>query len=238
MTSRGTEPLPMAPYSVELLADLHAGVLPESVSTKLWPLVEADADARRILASLDAVSARLRAVGADLDGGESMPPDVAERIDRTLAGAGNAGSTGPARGLPRSVRPLLIAAAASIVIAVATTLFVRSASTSEPDVVAGPGEESVLTLQSSLIDDSVVQSVMANRDPVQLVEAGLLPDCLQANGIDRNSVVLGAAAVDIDGSEGTMLVLSRGPDAGLTVLAVGAGCGVDDPQPLFRRDLS
>ncbi|SNT15328.1 hypothetical protein [Rhodococcoides kyotonense] len=234
MTSRGTEPLPVAPYSLELLADLHAGVLPRSVSDQLWPIVEADADARRVLAALDAVSARLGDLGADLDAGEPMPPDIAERIDRTLAGAGIP-TIGRARSRRRSVRLLGIAAAVLVVIATATSIFVHSSDTSEPDVVA---EKPVLTLESSDIDDSVVNSVMAQRDPVQLIDSGDLPDCLQANGIDRSSTVLGAAPVDIDGHAGTMLVLSRSPEAGLTVLAVGSGCGTGDPNPLFRRDLS
>ena len=42
MAVHRTEPLPEAPYSLDLLADLHAGVLSESVSERLWPLVRLD----------------------------------------------------------------------------------------------------------------------------------------------------------------------------------------------------
>ncbi len=53
------------PFSTELLADLHAGVLSDEVSTRLWPLVRRDPDALAVLDSLDAVTARLREAGRD-----------------------------------------------------------------------------------------------------------------------------------------------------------------------------
>ena len=82
-----TEPLPTAPYSLDLLADLHAGVLSESVSERLWPLVRQDESAMNVISALEKVTARLGEVGREHATGEPMPPEVAERIDRALAAA-------------------------------------------------------------------------------------------------------------------------------------------------------
>lgn len=237
MTTRDTEPLPVAPYSLDVLSDLHAGVFPEAVSEKLWPRVRADESAMTVIAALDAVSTRLGDAGSDLVSGEVMPPEVAERIDRALANE-NIPVIEHRRPARKPVRFFAFAAAALILVAVAATVAVRAISSSAPTTTAASGGHSqVLTLESDDIDANAVHSVMERRDPVPLIDEGLLPDCLEANGIGRNTTVLGAAPVDIDGRSGTMLILSRFPADGTTVLAVGSDCGVGDPQQLFRRDL-
>ncbi|WP_139279893.1 hypothetical protein [Rhodococcoides yunnanense] len=245
MASHGIERLPVAPFSFDLLADLHAGVLSDSVSTRLWPLVRADESAMEVLAALDAVSSRLGNVGSDLGSGLPMPPEVAERIDRALASEHSVSQhpvpQDPVRSIRKTRRPPVwlfgAAAAAVLLLALVTVVLVSTVDRSETGTVAAPSNSSVLTLDSADIDASVVHSVMQKQDPVPLVDSGKLPDCLEANGIGRDTVVLGATAVDIDGRSGTMLILPRYPADGTTVLAVGSGCDTGNPQPLFRRDV-
>src|SRR5436305_14816461 len=68
------------PWSVDVLADLHAGVLEQSVSDRLWPRVRDDPDARAVLDALDTTRTELARLPP-----LTMPPQVAARIDAALA---------------------------------------------------------------------------------------------------------------------------------------------------------
>ena len=46
------------PLSLDVLADLHAGVLPDDVGARLWPRVRADPSAESMLTALDATQSR------------------------------------------------------------------------------------------------------------------------------------------------------------------------------------
>jgi len=74
------------PLSLELLADLHAGVLDEQLTAVLRRRVAGDEQARTVLAALDATVADLADL-ADLprQGGVRMPDAVALRLDAALA---------------------------------------------------------------------------------------------------------------------------------------------------------
>src|SRR5438445_13335894 len=71
------------PWSVDVLADLHAGVLDDARATELWPIVNADPEARAILDALDATQADLAAL-ADAPA-PPMPAEFAARLDAALA---------------------------------------------------------------------------------------------------------------------------------------------------------
>src|SRR5438067_1240607 len=57
--SRGLGGTVGPPWSVDVLADLHAGVLDDHEAAELWPLVNADPEARAILDALDATQSDL-----------------------------------------------------------------------------------------------------------------------------------------------------------------------------------
>ncbi|NBH03925.1 hypothetical protein GTY80_11810, partial [Amycolatopsis sp. SID8362] len=59
--SRGIGGTVGPPWSVDVLADLHAGVLDDAQAAELWPLVHADPEAQAILDALDATQADLAA---------------------------------------------------------------------------------------------------------------------------------------------------------------------------------
>jgi hypothetical protein len=71
------------PWSVDLLADLHAGVLDADTSARLWPEVNADPEARAVLAALDSVKVGLGQLAQAPV--EPMPAHVAARLDAALA---------------------------------------------------------------------------------------------------------------------------------------------------------
>ncbi|MFC8528985.1 hypothetical protein [Nocardia sp. NPDC057227] len=77
-----TRSVPQPPFSVDVLADLHAGNFEPEVREQLWPAVERDPDALRVLRSLDEVSTRIRALGCEERVVHAMPVDIAARLER------------------------------------------------------------------------------------------------------------------------------------------------------------
>ncbi|WP_051179640.1 hypothetical protein [Nocardia concava] len=77
--------VPTPPFSTELLADLHGGVLPPDESERLWPAVRQDPEAMRYLDALDRVDDRLRDLGRDEHIAHPMPPEVADRLEAMIA---------------------------------------------------------------------------------------------------------------------------------------------------------
>jgi hypothetical protein len=90
------------PWPLELLADLHAGVLDDDVSAELLARVNADPRARATLAALDATRADLAALPPLV-----MPEAVAARIDAALCAvtAEPASTAEPARSEPDTAPP-------------------------------------------------------------------------------------------------------------------------------------
>ncbi len=94
------------PWSVDVLADLHAGVLDDTQAAELWPLVNADPEARAILDALDATQSDLASL-ADAPA-PPMPAEFAARLDAALAAEAAAafpGRTQPERTQPGRAQP-------------------------------------------------------------------------------------------------------------------------------------
>jgi hypothetical protein len=73
------------PWPVELLADLHAGVFDDKTAAELRSQVDADPEARAVLAALDATRAELAHLPL-----LRMPDDVAARLDAAVRGEATA----------------------------------------------------------------------------------------------------------------------------------------------------
>ncbi|GAB0101054.1 hypothetical protein JMUB6875_00180 [Nocardia sp. JMUB6875] len=91
--------VPTPPFSTELLADLHGGVLPADQSERLWPAVRQDPEAMRYLNALDRVDDRLHDLGRDEHIAHPMPPEVADRLERMISDLATGDNT-PAGGGP------------------------------------------------------------------------------------------------------------------------------------------
>src|SRR2546430_13155218 len=74
---------PGPPWSVDVLAGLHAGVLDPERSAQLWPAVNADPEARALIETLDQVKVELGLLGNTP--AEPMPAHYAARLDAALA---------------------------------------------------------------------------------------------------------------------------------------------------------
>jgi hypothetical protein len=79
---RGDTPMG-PPWPVDVLADLHAGVLDAAVADDLWPQVLADPDAAAVLDALDATIAELGGLSAAPT--PQMPAYLAARLDMAMA---------------------------------------------------------------------------------------------------------------------------------------------------------
>ncbi|OZD07090.1 hypothetical protein CH275_07885 [Rhodococcus sp. 06-235-1A] len=243
--SSSTDALPEAPFSPELLAELHADALPEAVSSRLWPLVRRDEESMRILAGLDAMSARLHQVGEDSTGTLSIPPDVVERIDRTIQSVEESTPqfsdpvVVPLRSRRRHV--VLGIAAAAALLAVGSVVFAAVWRTPDaPESVAAdpsPAPDGSLILDPADLDSGVAFSIVGKRDPGALSDPASLAACLAANDVDPATAVLGSSQVRVDGRDGTLLVLAGAQPAQFIALAVGNDCGATNPDVLTRRDI-
>lgn len=234
-----------APFSPELLAELHADALPEDVSSRLWPLVLRDEESMRVLAGLDAVTARLHEVGEDTRGTLPVPPEVAEQIGRTICGVERTARPEdhsvvvPLRSR-RRYAVLGSAAAAALLIggSIAFAALWNNQATQD-SVVAGPvaAPDGSLTIDSADVDSGVAFSIIGKHDSGVLSDPADLTACLAANDLDPATTVLGSTQVRIDGRSGTLLVLAGPQPAQLIALAVGNDCSATNPDVLTRRDI-
>jgi hypothetical protein len=93
------------PWPVDVLADLHAGVLEEAVSDELWAKVRSDPEASAVLDSLDATRAELTGLASRPP--PPMPAQFAARLDAALAAEAAAMFAPPAPRQPAAAPPLV-----------------------------------------------------------------------------------------------------------------------------------
>ncbi|BBU25097.1 hypothetical protein MYXE_48870 [Mycobacterium xenopi] len=109
------------PLTVELLADLQAGLLDDDAAARLRKRIRADPQAQRALRALNEVRRDLATLGADPASAPDIPPGVVARITAALRSATvPAGRAHPAHAVapqPRAAR--IIATAAGVGAAVA-----------------------------------------------------------------------------------------------------------------------
>jgi hypothetical protein len=231
-----------APWSLDLLADLHAGLPDQGTADDLQRQAHDDPEASEILAALDATTTEL----ADLPS-LTMPEDVASRIAAALPAESRTGSqagTTPAAGHVVTLEAAgrrrrvgwsmaLLSAAAAILAAVviaSTTL-----NTTGTDQAAGPSEipESPppLVLQGSQVrlDQAQFTEVLRSHQySSMLSDPAKLGSCLQANGIP-NGRPIAAREVTLNGRPAQLLILSAGTIGRFRLLAVDPSCGPGNP---------
>lgn len=246
------------PWSLDMLADLHAGVFDEQTAAELRARVEADPQASATLAALDATRAALAGLPP-----LRMPSDVAARISAALreeAAARTAG--GPSVPQPAfatqwrpPVAPVSDLAAARerrrrrIQIA-AGTLLTAAAATVAVFVVSGvmgnrtagipqagstiASDQPLPTLSIASNDlGSALNAAMSAQDYGPLGATGRLDACLSAVRLDPNTTKpLGAREVNLDGRPGVLLVLPTATAGRLRLLVVTPDCSPSNPAVL------
>ncbi|NKQ53281.1 hypothetical protein HFP15_10340 [Amycolatopsis sp. K13G38] len=232
------------PWSVDLLADLHAGVLTEAQAAELWPRVQADPEARAIIDALEATSADLANLGAAP--APPMPADVAARIDTALAEEARQAfpQVAPVVSLEDARRKRnkrigwatgVVAVAAAAIAAVAIAL-PKTETTSGTPVAAPPSSgtaaEPPLALRSDQPQAAVGQLAAGKKDYGSLGTPQALDSCLQAAGYPAGQSPVGVRPGTIDGQPAILVLLTTGKIAEFRLVALSPSCG---PKPLLDK---
>ena len=235
------------PLSVEILADLHAGVLDERAAARLRQRVATDPQASTVLAALDATVAELAAVPQQRT--VRMPNEVAQRLDAALAAEARRNgrrvlpqpSPAPVGDLAaRRRRALgwagagLLAAAATAVVAAAGVQWQTAGTPRAADALGtahGVHPDQPLALTRATLGNALDEARTA-RDFGPLSSPAQLRSCLAANDVGRGGVPIGAREVTLDGRPGILLVLPTGELGQFRLLVVGPDCGPGNPSQL------
>lgn len=242
------------PLNLDVLADLHAGVLPDDVAARLWPRVRADPAADAMLTALDATRADL----AELTAAPAppMPADFAARLDAAInaevqarAGEGiapvvdiNAARDRPRRAKrdPKQTRRLaltasLVGVAAALIGAAIVVLPGLGSSPPSTSQNAGGAPSSQLSVSSGQLGTVALAQALHKSDYGPLSNPQRLSGCLKANGQDPNEKPAGAMQISLDGKPGTLLVLTTGVLAQYRLLVVGPTCSATSPATLANQ---
>lgn len=233
------------PWSVDTLADLHAGALDEHTAARLWPQVRADPQAREVLAALDATTTELGGLASAPV--EPMPADVARGIDAALAEQRSAGDDqlAPVVSISTARRRRnrmiswaggVVTAAAAAIVAIAV-IVPTGGEPGEPNVAApnpgasaepNGGAPSALALRGGDLGKAV-GDVLGVRDFGPLNNEATLDACLAANGIDPSKKALGIRPATIDGQRVVIVLYPTGEYARYRLIALPPDCDKNNP---------
>ncbi|WP_370969762.1 hypothetical protein [Amycolatopsis sp. cg9] len=250
--SRGIGGTVGPPWSVDVLADLHAGVLDDAQAAELWPLVDADPEARAILAALDATQADLASL-ADAPA-PPMPAEFAARLDAALAAeaAARFPEHAQAAPAPRDAQVVdlaaarrrrnkrlgwaagVLTAAAAAVVAVTVAIPNTSQQAGTPNVAA-PAPSGPSVGNDGAGAQALVGKAIGVRDFGPLQTEDKLDACIAAAGLDPKVRPEGIRPVNVGGKAGVMIILTTGKLAQFRLVAFGADCGPGNPAVLFDK---
>ncbi|NUT92544.1 MAG: hypothetical protein HOY78_10990 [Saccharothrix sp.] len=226
------------PWSVDLLADLHAGVLDPRAEAELREAVAHDPEAQDVLAALDLTVADLRDLPPI-----PMPRAVADRIDAALAQEFQ-------RTAPEQVAPvvdlaarrrkkqlgwgagLLAAAAVAVGVVVVTT---QGTPASNPgDNVAQPTSKTQVTERPLAVKGNdfgpVFGDVLKAQNYGPLENQEKLAGCLQGANI-ASSKPLGVSPITLDDKAAVMAILPGGKPGAFKIVVLDPDtCGPDNPN--------
>ncbi|HEY3467819.1 MAG TPA: hypothetical protein VGL47_22010 [Amycolatopsis sp.] len=254
--SRGIGGTVGPPWSVDVLADLHAGVLDDAQAAELWPVVNADPEARAILDALDATQADLASL-ADAPA-PPMPAEFAARLDAALAAEAAArfpAATQPDRTQPSAPQGAqvvdlaaarrrrnkrlgwaagVLTAAAAAVVAVTVAIPSTTQQNGTPNVAA-PAPSGPTVGSDGSGAQALIGKAVGVRDFGPLQNEDRLDACIAAAGLDPKVRPEGIRPVNVDGKAGVMIILTTGKLAQFRLVAFGADCGPGNPAVLFDK---
>ena len=234
------------PWSVDLLADLHAGVLDEAQEAELWPRVRSDPEARAIIEALEATTTDLANLGTAP--APPMPADVAARIDAAIAQEAEQAfpQVAPVVSIDAARRTRnkrigwatgIVAVAAAAIAAVAIAI-PKSDTTEGNPVAVGPpstGQASgsaPLALRSDQPQAAVAQLSGGVKDYGPLGTPQALDACLRAAGFPGGQPPVGVRPGTIDGRPAVLVLLTTGKIAEFRLVALSPSCGA---RPLLDK---
>ncbi|HWD04500.1 MAG TPA: hypothetical protein VG674_18825 [Amycolatopsis sp.] len=252
--SRGAGGTVGPPWSVDVLADLHAGVLDEREAAQLWPRVNADPEARTIIEALEATTADLSALAHEP--APPMPAAFAERLDQALAAESAARQAAPFPAAAPQGPPAapvvdlaaarrrrnkrvgwsagIVTAAAAAIVAVVLTVPGTSQQNGTPAVAARPPAGPSVGSDGSGAE-ALVGGAMGMRDFGPLGNEQRLDACVSAAGLNPDERPVGIRPVNVDGKAGVLVIYTTGQLAQFRIVGFGADCGPGHPDKLFDK---
>ncbi len=230
------------PLTVELLADLQAGVLDDEAAARVRRQVRADPHAAGVLDALNQVRRDVAADGADPTSAPDPPAHVSARIAAALRSADPASGSAAGQAV-HSARPHLrpartIAAVAGLCAALAAIGFGTVALLNAPEpALSTPGDIEHITVSTPPMEIPLSQNDilgLLDRAPDFGSAGGSLSDparrasCLTGLGYPAATRVLGARPVEINARPGIILVIPGDTPHVLAVYAVSPHCSAAD----------
>ncbi len=218
------------PVTVDLLADLQAGLLDDQTAARLRRRARTEPDIARQLAALDRVRRSVAELGTDAASAPDIPAQVTARIGTTLRSQPTSGTTHPTRA--SSVRPRRIAAAvgvAAVVVAgaVGTLTLFRHGSTGEsdtaPSIAASRAPDGL-----PLSDEQIIDLLNQPPDLGDLADPQRRVSCLGGLGFPTATSVLGARPLDVNGRPELLILLPGDTPRRINVVVVAPNCSAVD----------
>lgn len=232
----GADPDP--PLTVELLADLQAGLLDDEAAARVRSRVRADPQAERIMRALNQVRNDLGDLG---DLGAAGPPESPPAVDGRISTA--RGSSGAAHSARPPIRPArlisgiagLCALLAAVGVGTAALLNSPASTPSTPatmeQITRPESTSSSVQALAAAIPLSHAQILeLLDRSPVYgaLDDAPRRASCLRGLGYPASTPVLGAQPIEVTGRPAVLLVLPGDTPNDLAVVAVALNCSAVD----------
>ncbi|ORA15387.1 hypothetical protein [Mycobacterium arosiense] len=226
------------PLSVELLADLQAGILDDAAAARVRRHIRADPHAAGVLDALNQVRRDVAAVGADPGSAPDPPPAVVRRVSAALRSADPTPGH-PAAPAAHTARPHIrpartIAAAAGLCAVLAAIGLGTSALLHAPEPAPeAPGDVQHITLSTPPMEIPLSQNEilgLLDRSPNygELGDPARRASCLTGLGYPASTQVLGARPVEINARPGIVLVIPGDSPHVLAVFAVSPNCSAAD----------
>ena len=239
------------PLTVELLADLQAGLLDDHTAARVRRQVRADPDAEATLRALNRVRgdvAALSAEAADPASAPDPPPAVTARISAALRSASGSSTGGAAHSARPHTRPARliagVAGACAVVAAIGLgTAALVNAPTPTPSTQITAEHITVSTPPMAIPLSQAQLLGLLDRSPDYGPLPGPLNDparrasCLTGLGYPASTRVLGAQPIEINARPGVVLVLPGDTPDSLTVFAVALNCSAADTGLLVSTQI-
>ncbi|MFW0793130.1 hypothetical protein AAFP30_04890 [Gordonia sp. CPCC 205515] len=229
---------PQPPFSVEVLADLHADALPPDVAQHIWAHLDDDPHARSVLEALDRTVAQVAAAPVPP---QPVPPSVTDLTNRTLAQiraevTATTDSTVVGLESGRSTRRYrgrflaLGAAAAAAVVAAVLVISIGILRTPEPATPIQAQPSPISTLDGS--ERATALSVLGRTDFAPFGSEAALRRCTRANRIADDTPLLGSGPVTLREKLAAVILLGTGLAGRFDALVVGRDCTTDNPSTI------
>ncbi|MGO8937428.1 MAG: hypothetical protein ACLQLO_09965 [Mycobacterium sp.] len=236
------------PLTVELLADLQAGLLDDHTAARVRRQVRADPDAEATLRALNRVRGDVAAVCADPASAPDPPPAVTARISAALRSASGSSTGGAAHSARPHTRPARliagVAGACAVVAAIGLgTAALVNAPTPTPSTQITAEHITVSTPPMAIPLSQAQLLGLLDRSPDYGPLPGPLNDparrasCLTGLGYPASTRVLGAQPIEINARPGVVLVLPGDTPDSLTVFAVALNCSAADTGLLVSTQI-